>query len=160
MRNPCAEGQGSPLKAGAVMASATGVTTTPTEIVGDASEKYTIIDRLVWSFDVSQSSLDLDLKVIDHFNGTRDIFVAKDDGDITDLFAILDWLDPNPPANTVRGTMTQLGCIALEPTELDPTHTVAIVGNDATAGNNYTGTNAIALAVVAHYRLVEAEWFE
>jgi len=159
MRNPCAEAGGDPRRSGVVMASG-AVANTGHDVLAGASEKYTIVDALHFSFGSTVTAIDIDLNIKDHFNGARDIFTVHEGGAaITDLAAVLDWVDPNPPANTVRGIM-KVGCVALEPTELAADHKVRIVGNDATPAANYTETNTIPLMVTAQYRLVEAEWFE
>lgn len=160
MRNPCAEGQGDPRRAGVVMATGTGVTQAGDDVLVGASKKYTVVDALHFSFGSTVTAIDLDLNVKDHFGDARDIFTVHEGGTaITDLAAVLDWVDPNPPTNTVRGIM-KLGCVALEPTELAADHKIRIIGNDASAAANYTETNSIPLMVTAQYRLIEAEWFE
>ena len=159
MRNPCAEVAGDPRRAGQVMASATGVTQAGDIVLAAVTDKYSVVDAIHLSFGTLTTSLDLDLNIVDHFNGARDIFTVEDDGDITDITAVLDFVDPNPPTNTVRGIM-KVGCVALEPSGLGNANKISIIGNDATAGNNYTDTNSIPLMATVHYRLVEAEWFE
>lgn len=159
MRNPCAEVDGDPRRGGVVVASG-AVANTGHDVLAGASKKYTIVDALHFSFGADVTAIDIDLNVKDHFNDARDIFTVHEGGTaITDLAAVLDWVDPNPPTTVVRGIM-KLGCVALEPTELAADHKIRIVGNDATPAANYTSTSAKALMVTAQYRLVEAEWFE
>jgi len=159
MRNPCAEGQGDPRRGGVVMASG-AVADTGHDILAGSSKKYTIVDALHFSFGSDVTAIDIDLNIKDHFGDARDIFTVDEGGTaITDLAAVLDWVDPNPLAGIVRGIM-KVGCVALEPTELAADHKIRIVGNDGTPANNYTSTAGKPLMVTAHYRLVEAEAFE
>ena len=136
------------------------VANTGHDVLAGASKKYTVVDALHFSFGSDVSAIDIDLNIKDHFGDARDIFTVHESGTaITDLAAVLDWVDPNPPAGTVRGIM-KVGCVALEPTELASDHKIRIIGNDATPAANYTSTAAKALMVTAQYRLIEAEWFE
>ncbi|RLG70881.1 MAG: hypothetical protein DRO11_05485 [Methanobacteriota archaeon] len=80
---------------------------------------------------------------------------AGSDG-ITPIWGFMDYLNPNPATNTVEFWLNKsLGSFIMAPTG----DSISIDGRNAAAGDNYTGTNSVALTITVNARLIDDSAF-
>jgi hypothetical protein len=152
------KGRGVKYVASVTIPSATGVTQAGDVIHVGSAGFIDIVDRIYFQYPTDVSAWDMDLQVngIMEAGSARTVFTIDEAGATgpTDLAAVFDWDNPNPPTNKVYGYV-ELPNLVLDGASDD----VQIVGNDATAGNNYTSAGAVAITVsVVYRRLTKAEY--
>ena len=152
--NPNRQGRGERKVASTSFASATGVTTTATALLTGVADHVYVAHRAYFQIPDDVTAWDLDFAVDGIYQeGTAyDMFTIDDSGAAgpTDIRAVWDFDVPNPPSGSYYGYV-ELGGIPLAESD-----TLSIVGNDATAGNNYTSTGATAMQVTIIYEDVAA----
>ena len=147
------KGRGVKYVASASFASATGVTTTGVAVLTGTADMIDIVDRVYFQYPTDVTAWDMDLQIdgIMEAGTARTVFTIDESGATgpTDLRAVFDFDVPNPPTGMIYGYVELPNCV------LDgASDTVSIVGNDATAGNNYTSTGATAMQVSVVYRQI------
>ena len=152
--NPNRAGRGIPKILATSFASATGVTDALTGMLTGIADHVYVVHRITFHYPTDITSSDFGLKIDGIYQeGTPyDFFTIADDGDTTEISTVVNtWVNPNPPTNTVicykeftTGTPLATG------------DTISLVGNDATAANNYTSTASVAMKVVIDYEDCDA----
>lgn len=147
------KGRGVKLVASATFASSTGVTQAGVAVLTGTADMIDIVDRVYFQYpnDVTAWDMDLQIDGIMEAGTARTVFVIDEAGarGPTDLRAAFDIDIPNPPTGFIYGY------VAFPNTVLDgASDTVKIVGNDATAANNYASTGAVAMQVTVVYRQI------
>lgn len=159
----CRPGIGRPHPRGITIASSALDTTGVTVITADITDVI-VVDALWFEIPDDVVAYDLDIKSDDYFGGQDG---TPDDlatvllpvvASIGDLRALWDWENPNPPAGKYQGIMKLFG-IALGP-DASQTDKITIVGNSATAAENYASTVPDSMQVVARARKIKADAFE
>ncbi|RLI54721.1 MAG: hypothetical protein DRP09_12115 [Candidatus Thorarchaeota archaeon] len=130
-------------------ASGTGVTTSGTAVLTGATDHVYIARRIYFQYPDDVTAWDMSLKIdgIRQEGTAYEVFRIDDAGTNgpTDLRAVFDIDIPNPPSGMIYGYV-DLSNVALAAGD-----TITIVGNDATAANNYTSTGATAMQVTVIY---------
>jgi len=153
------KGRGVKYVASATFASATGVSTTAVAVHTGTADYIDIVDRVYFQYPTDVTAWDMDLQV----NGlmgagtARTVFTIDEAGATgpKDLAAVFDWDNPNPPSGFVYGY------VELPNAVIDgASDTISIVGNDATAANNYTSTGATAMQVTVVYRRIAKSLYQ
>ena len=153
------KGRGVKYVASITIPSATGVTQAGDVVHVGTANFIDIVDRVYFQYptDVTEWDMDLQVNGIMEAGTARTVFTIDSSGAAgpTDLAAVFDWDNPNPPTNFVYGY------VELPNTVLDgASDDIQIVGNDATAGNNYTSTGAVAIQVTVVYRQIAKSEYE
>jgi hypothetical protein len=160
--NACRLGRGIPTYSGITIASS-GLDTTGVTVIEADTTDFIVVDALWFEIPDDVVAYDLDIKLDDYFGGQ--------DGTPTDLATVLlpvvasvgdlralwDWENPNPPAGKYHGMM-KIPNLALEP-DASQTDKVTIVGNSATAAENYSSTVPDSMQVVARARKIAPNAF-
>jgi hypothetical protein len=126
-----------------------GLDTTGTAILTGVADHIYVAHRAYFQYPTDVTKWDMDFK-IDGLNqaGTAyDMFTIDEAGTTgpTDLRAVFDYDVPDPPTGWIYGYI-ELGGIPLAESD-----TIKAVGNDATAGNNYTSTGGDAMQITIIY---------
>lgn len=153
------KGRGVKYVASKSLASATGVVVAGVAVLTGTADMIDIVDRVYFQYpnDVTKWDMDLQVDGIMEAGTVRTVFTIDEAGAAgpTDLAAVFDWDNPNPPTGKIYGY------VELPNTVLDgASDTIKIVGNDATAGNNYTSTGSVALVVTVVYRQIAKSEYE
>lgn len=148
-------GRGVYTGASVILASTTGVTDAEIEIIASTAGSYTVIDSLYISCDSIPTDADFTLD----FVGLQTFALEYDelgvDG-IAPIWGFMDYLNPNPAANTVAFWLNKsLGSFIMAPTG----DSIAIDGRNASAADNYVGTGAVGLTITALGRLIDDSAF-
>jgi len=148
-------GRGTPVGFSAILASTTGVTDAAIEIAASTAGSYTVVDSVYISCDDIPTDADFTLD----FVGLKTFALEYDelgaDG-IAPIWGFMDYLDPNPAANTAAFWLNKsLGSFIMAPTG----DSISIDGRNAAAGDNYVGTNAVALTITVNARLIDDSAF-
>lgn len=147
------KGRGVKYVASHSFASATGVTQAGVAVLTGTADMIDIVDRVYFQYpnDVTKWDMDLQVDGIMEAGTARTAFTIDEAGadGPTDLRAVFDFDVPNPPTGFIYGYV-DFPNIVLD----GASDTISIVGNDATAGNNYTSTGAVALVVTVVYRQI------
>ncbi|MGD2072505.1 MAG: hypothetical protein PVG65_03355 [Candidatus Thorarchaeota archaeon] len=150
-------GRGIPKVAPAEIADGALDTTGVDVLTGVADHVY-VAHRITFHYPTDITAIDMDIKfdTIDEEGTQRDYATIADDGDITEIKAIINtWIDPNAPTNTVLCYKEFEKPLALEEGD-----TISIVGNDATDANNYTSTGGVSTFVTIDYEDIDANVYE
>lgn len=148
-----------------ILDSATGVTDTPIELMAGVADLYRVVDVIWIDADSIPTKLDFSIPTIDLLNGTYTMFTVDDAGVLgpDSLELVVDWIAPNPRTNHFLGVIKPSNMV-IGPTTVGGvtkyTHTVSIDGENATVGDNYTGTAAVGLQFNFIGREIPAETFE
>lgn len=150
------DGRGTPIAFPTLLASATGVTDAAIELAASTAEYYTIVDSIYISCDSIPTKADFTLD----FVGWDKTFAVEFDelgvAGLTPVWSWMDFLDPNPAATTVAWWLNKsLGKFVMAPAG----DSISIDGRNVGAGDNYTGTAAIALTINIHGRLIDDDAF-
>lgn len=156
MRKTIGDNDGIPTFAWASLASATGVTDAAIELIGSTADNYTIIDQIYVSCGSDYTDADFTID----FVGYEETFAVEFDelgvAGMTPPWGWMDFLDPNPAANTVAWWLNKsLGKFVLAPTG----DSISIDGRNAAAGDNYASTASIALVFAISGRLIAQDAF-
>lgn len=147
------KGRGVKYVASITIPSATGVTTAGDVVHVGTADYIDIVDRIYFQYPNDVTAWDMDLQVngIMEAGAARTVFTIDEAGATgpTDLAAVFDWDNPNPPTGFIYGYV-ELPNLVLDGASDD----VQIVGNDATPANNYTSTGAVAITVTVVYRQI------
>ena len=155
----CRPGRGIPTFSGITIASSALTTTAVTVIEADTTD-FIVVDALWFEIPDDVVAYDLDIHSDDFYHGDNDIatellpVVAS----VGDLRALWTWENPNPPTGKYQGIMV-IPTLALEP-DASSTDKITIVGNSATAAENYASTVPDSMQVVARARKITADAFE
>jgi len=147
---------GTPIAFPTLLASTTGVTTTAIELAGSTADYYTIVDSIYFSCDSIPTKGDFTL----NFVGYDKTFAVEYDelgvAGFVPLWSWMDFLNPDPAANTVAWWLNKsIAGFVMAPTG----DSISIDGRNAGAADNYVGTNAIALTINIHGRLIDQDVF-
>lgn len=153
------KGRGVKYVASITIPSATGVTDAGDVILTGTADYIDIIDRVYFQYPTDVSAWDMDLQIdgLMEAGTARTIFTIDEAGarGPTDLAAVFDWDNPNPPTSFVYGY------VELPNAVLDGANdTISIFGNDSTAGNNYTSAGAVAITVTVVYRQIAKSLYQ
>lgn len=152
---PAREERGDPYSASVVLASTTGVTDTAIPIAASVAANYIVVDQIYMSCDDIPTKADFTLA----FVGQKSFDIEYDElgvAGMSPIWAWMNFLDPNPAANTKAWWLTKLGLGG--PFVMEPTgDSIAIDGRNAGAADNYVGTNAVALTITVIGRQIHAD---
>jgi len=148
-------GRGTPYFAWKLLASTTGVTDAAISIATSTADYYTVVDQIYMSCGSDYTDADFTLD----FVGMKTFAVEFDelaaDG-MAPPWGWMDFLDPNPAANTVAWWVNKgLSSFIMEPTG----DSISIDGRNAAAGDNYVSTAAVGLTINVYGRLIPQEAF-
>jgi len=148
-------GRGTPVGFSKVLASATGVTDAAINIATSTAGSYTVVDSVYISCDSVPTKADFTLDFVGLKTFALEYDEAGSDG-ITPIWGFMDYLNPNPATNTVEFWLNKsLGSFIMAPTG----DSISIDGRNAAAGDNYTGTNSVALTITVNARLIDDSAF-
>lgn len=149
-KDPNRRGRGIPNTTGTSIASATGLTTAaPGALLTGVADHIYVVHRITFQYPTDVTAIDMDIKIDGIYQeGTAyDFATVHDTGDITEISTVINtWVDPNPPTGYVICYKEFATGIPLAEGD-----TISVVGNDATAANNYTSTGATAMSVILDY---------
>ena len=147
---------GDPVTFPKLLASTTGVTLASIEIAASTTGYYTVIDKIYISCDSVPTDADFDINVVGYDKSYTVSFDELGVAGFTPVWSWMDFLDPNPATNTVAWWLIDsVAGLVLAPSG----DSIAIKGRNASAGDNYVGTNAVALTINVHGRLIPVDVF-
>lgn len=147
---------GDPISFTALLASTTGVTDTAIPIATSTAGYYTVIDSIYLSCDDIPTDADFTLDFVGYDKTYAVEFDELGVAGMVPIWSWMDFLDPNPAANTVAWWLQDsVAGFVLGPSG----DSIAIDGRNAAAGDNYVGTNAVALTINIHGRLIPVDVF-
>lgn len=129
------------------------------DVLTGTADYIDIVDRVYFQYptDVSAWDAGLEINGIMEAGTPRQVFRIDEAGanGPTDLAAVFDWDNPNPPSSFVYGY------VELPNAVIDGvSDTVTFVGYDSTDGNNYTSAGAVALTVTVVYRQIAKSLYQ
>lgn len=149
------KGRGLRKTASKSVASASGLTTSGVTLLSGTSDKVLIAHRIYFQYPTDVTKWDMDIKIdCIETNGTAyDLATIDDSGTNgpTDLRAVFDYDVPNPPSGYVYGYI-ELSNVALANGD-----SIKLVGNDSTAGNNYTSSGGTAMQATVVYEELDSK---